>query len=250
MKDWVSINGQELELMLFTIETSIKVSKRFQFFLWAQGTLQSFVPHETLLCAHGDIGNMRFSTELFSRAVLEPDVEQRLLDPVDGVLPRMIQDWAEGGYAPCTYTGENDTAGLVQRFGFDNALCHGPREMRGAHGSFFVFLRLPEDTLARSSYLVELFLPHLHMALHRMADGEQSDERVLFAPDSILSAREVQVLQWVREGKTNQEIGQILNISPFTVKNHVQKILRKLNVSNRAQAVAKGAASGLFAVAG
>lgn len=250
MKDWVSINGQELELMLFTIETSIKVSKRFQFFLWAQGALQSFVPHETLLCAHGDIGNMRFSTELFSRAVLDPGLEQRLLDPVEGLLPRMIQQWSEGGHAPCVCSAEDENGAFVQRFGFDNALCHGPREMRGEEGSFFVFLRLPEAGLERSAYMLELFLPHLHMALHRMADGEEDDARALFTPDTILSAREVQVLQWVREGKTNQEIGQILNISPLTVKNHVQKILRKLNVSNRAQAVAKGVASGLFATAG
>jgi DNA-binding CsgD family transcriptional regulator len=58
-------------------------------------------------------------------------------------------------------------------------------------------------------------------------------------PDPSLSERERQVLQWVRQGKTNHEIGQILSISPLTVKNHVQKILRKLNVSNRAQAAAR-----------
>ncbi|MFX6645087.1 LuxR C-terminal-related transcriptional regulator, partial [Acinetobacter baumannii] len=57
-----------------------------------------------------------------------------------------------------------------------------------------------------------------------------------------LSARELQVLDWVREGKTNHEIGQILDISPLTVKNHIQKILRKLDVTNRAQAVARLAA--------
>jgi DNA-binding CsgD family transcriptional regulator len=54
------------------------------------------------------------------------------------------------------------------------------------------------------------------------------------------------VLNWVREGKTNQEIAQILDISPLTVKNHVQKILRKLKVTNRAQAVARGIAARLI----
>jgi DNA-binding CsgD family transcriptional regulator len=61
------------------------------------------------------------------------------------------------------------------------------------------------------------------------------------APVTILSKREIQVLHWVRNGKTNTEIGQILGISPPTVKNHVQKIMRKLNVNNRAQAVGKSA---------
>jgi DNA-binding CsgD family transcriptional regulator len=37
---------------------------------------------------------------------------------------------------------------------------------------------------------------------------------------------------------SNQQIGVKLGISALTVKNHVQKILRKLGASNRAQAVA------------
>ena len=38
---------------------------------------------------------------------------------------------------------------------------------------------------------------------------------------------------------SNQQIGEVLGISALTVKNHVQKILRKLNAANRAQAVAR-----------
>lgn len=57
--------------------------------------------------------------------------------------------------------------------------------------------------------------------------------------DFDLSARESEVLAWVAMGKTNPEIGSILGISTFTVKNHVQRILKKLDVTNRAQAVGK-----------
>jgi DNA-binding CsgD family transcriptional regulator len=46
-------------------------------------------------------------------------------------------------------------------------------------------------------------------------------------------------MEWVGKGKTNSEIGMILNISPFTVKNHLQRIFKKLDVMNRAQAVAQ-----------
>jgi DNA-binding CsgD family transcriptional regulator len=44
---------------------------------------------------------------------------------------------------------------------------------------------------------------------------------------------------WVCSGKTNVEIGLILDISSFTVKNHLQRIFKKLDVVNRSQAVAK-----------
>jgi DNA-binding CsgD family transcriptional regulator len=56
---------------------------------------------------------------------------------------------------------------------------------------------------------------------------------------SELSARETEILRWIALGKTNPEIGSILNISAFTVKNHVQRILKKLDVTNRTQAVGK-----------
>jgi DNA-binding CsgD family transcriptional regulator len=56
---------------------------------------------------------------------------------------------------------------------------------------------------------------------------------------STVTPREQEILRWIYQGKSNFEIGAILSISPLTVKNHVQKILRKLNVVNRAQAVGK-----------
>jgi DNA-binding CsgD family transcriptional regulator len=56
---------------------------------------------------------------------------------------------------------------------------------------------------------------------------------------SVLTVREQDILKWIYLGKSNFEIGAILKISPLTVKNHVQKILRKLNVVNRTQAVGR-----------
>ena len=54
--------------------------------------------------------------------------------------------------------------------------------------------------------------------------------------------REKEILEWIYHGKSNIEIGMILQISPLTVKNHVQKILRKLSVLNRTQAIGKAMA--------
>ncbi|ALJ21699.1 helix-turn-helix transcriptional regulator [Microbacterium sp. No. 7] len=53
-----------------------------------------------------------------------------------------------------------------------------------------------------------------------------------------LTPRETDVLRLLADGGTNQAIAERLVISPDTVKSHVKNILRKLGVSNRAQAVA------------
>ena len=54
-----------------------------------------------------------------------------------------------------------------------------------------------------------------------------------------LSAREEEIVARVAQGKTNVEISRILAISPFTVKNHVQRILKKLGASNRTEAAVR-----------
>ena len=50
------------------------------------------------------------------------------------------------------------------------------------------------------------------------------------------SRRESEVLHFIGEGLTNQEIAARLLVEVGTVKNHVHSILEKLNVSNRSEA--------------
>ncbi len=52
----------------------------------------------------------------------------------------------------------------------------------------------------------------------------------------MLTRRERQVLDCLRQGKSNKEIAQALNIAEPTVKNHVHHLLEKLDVTTRAQA--------------
>ncbi|MFH1452803.1 MAG: response regulator transcription factor [Armatimonadota bacterium] len=53
-----------------------------------------------------------------------------------------------------------------------------------------------------------------------------------------LSDREIQLIQLLSEGNTNKDIGDQLFISEKTVKSHLRSIFRKLEVSDRTQAVA------------
>ncbi|MFP3899169.1 MAG: response regulator transcription factor [Dehalococcoidia bacterium] len=59
-----------------------------------------------------------------------------------------------------------------------------------------------------------------------------------------LTNRETQILTYIAEGNSNKEIARILSISEQTIKNHVSAILRKLNVNDRAHAVALALRSG------
>ncbi len=61
-----------------------------------------------------------------------------------------------------------------------------------------------------------------------------------------LSAREQEILKWTLAGKSNQVIGQLLNISLSTVNFHLRTAMGKLGVASKHQAAAKANALGLI----
>lgn len=54
-----------------------------------------------------------------------------------------------------------------------------------------------------------------------------------------LTAREAEILMWISRGKTNKEVGLILNTSPRTVNKHLEHVFEKLGVPTRTAAVVK-----------
>jgi DNA-binding NarL/FixJ family response regulator len=64
--------------------------------------------------------------------------------------------------------------------------------------------------------------------------ASQDNVEPLFVP---LSAREVEILDYIAHGQSNKAIARLLSISDQTVKNHITSILRKLAVNDRTQAV-------------
>ncbi len=63
-----------------------------------------------------------------------------------------------------------------------------------------------------------------------------------------LSPREEHVLQMLAKGLTNKEIARVLSISQFTVRNHVNHILEKLEASDRTEAVSIAMQQGIILV--
>lgn len=247
----VFLTPLDSENLLYALDGALRIRSRGQFQRWVQGSLQVVLPHEIFVGARGEILAGRYRYDCFSATPPAPRFAAALADPIDGLMMRLIDLWQGNGRQPLACT-VSDTGPLPARLRVMLARCgivrfvlHGM--LTDGEGSMFAFFNGPPASDERETYFLELLLPQLHVAAQSFdhTDGvdEPSDEIRL---DEVLSERELQVLQWVREGKTNQEIAQILVISPLTVKNHVQKILRKLKVTNRAQAVARAAAARVF----
>lgn len=63
---------------------------------------------------------------------------------------------------------------------------------------------------------------------------------------SELTARELEILQMLAKGLTNKQIARILNISDNTVKNHVNSVIEKLEVSDRTEAATTAIQRGII----
>jgi DNA-binding CsgD family transcriptional regulator len=109
-----------------------------------------------------------------------------------------------------------------------------------------VALKGKDDILPQRNPLV-LERESRRLVIHLVSDLNQSmllleehSTTILQSPVPFgLSAREAQVLGWVSQGKTNKEIGVILELSPRTVQKHLEHIYQKIGVESRTAAAAK-----------
>ena len=69
------------------------------------------------------------------------------------------------------------------------------------------------------------------------AKSQRLKRRGRSAASTSLSGREQEILELLSQGLSNKEIGGKLDLSPFTVKNHLARIFPKLRVRSRTAAV-------------
>jgi transcriptional regulator EpsA len=242
----VLLESRELEALLLNIDASLAVNAARQFYTWTQGFLQGLVPHRMLFCLRRGAEPSAYVVDTFSALVSDATELGSLLmrDPV--LMPNLTEFWKAARYCPAVREASHipalagsSLARALERAGAGRIAVHGCHDADGEMTTLFVFACRPSDVATNQAYLLQLIVPFLSAAWLRSQIGprEPGSPRSICAP--VLTAREREVLRWIYLGKGNAEVGTILHISSLTVKNHVQKILRKLNVANRAQAVGK-----------
>jgi len=243
------LESQVLESLLLNIDASLRVYTRAQLFGWTQELLQNLIRHELLVCALREGRPMTYQVDCFASPWIDSDRVCGLFQQDVEAVAELVRRWVEAEFHPavCSLTGSGALAHgefstELHAIGADNLLVHGTYDSLGKPVSLFV-LGGVRGVSAEQSFLLELIAPFLHLAWVR-SQLARAPEETHAAPHTadLLTAREKEILRWIHLGKSNFEIGTILGISPLTVKNHVQKILRKLNVRNRTQAVGRALA--------
>lgn len=239
----IILTEREREYLVRAIESAIHVRKRHQFFLWAQGQFRGVLSHEILICVRLDDHGQVLQFECFHGTVLEDEEYDRLCNPVTGYAVQLARKCCASGSLMLSANSAVNQGELVSGLlgnGLKNALACTTERLLGGTSVYLLF-DLDTEPDRRHAYFLELLIPHLQMATMRLAESQLPGPT---APSSAsarpVTDREVEILSLVQRGKSNHEIGAMLGISPLTVKNHVQKICRKLNAQNRAHAVSRG----------
>lgn len=275
--DGLNLTLSQAEAVVRLVEAAPLVMRRHQFFIWSQGPLHALLPHDLLVCGAYQRQQRAVGFCAFQSVVLSPALLSLLTDSGSALLRALTAAWVQGQGRAALLDGTRlmgdahvQWQQLALELGSRQLLVHGvarpqrPQEIE----SFFILAGAHAGRSAAERLRhADLVLPCLHSTWQRVQVSELafggnagaaepapapragSAAAVPLVTPRVLTQRECEILLWAREGKSNLQIGEGLGISALTVKNHIQKILRKLGASNRAHAVALAMAQGLFAAA-
>lgn len=250
-----SLSTEELYRYHSVVAQSAEVRSHFDVFNWLQGDMQQYLAHDIMIAAWGDFDKGTVLHDVISAltGVRSHSSNQEAVTPL---LLGLFRRWTDLGGKPLAMTvgdkgfaaeARSPSCALVDALQkMRCALVHGIKDERGNYDCLYASFRASECFGERECETMAVVLPYIDMALRQveLLPHQTHSSLVISSPlvydllqNRGLSTREVEILQWVALGKTNPEIGRILKISEFTVKNHMQRIFKKMDVSNRAQAV-------------
>lgn len=259
VKAELCLDDEQRVVFMEVIEESLRLSQRSHLFNWLQAGFQYLLAHEVMIFGIKSNENEDYDFEYFtsSRYFDEAKFNEAIVSE-QGLIIHALELWKKTAQPVLVtnhiqasdynqYSVLNMEETLLKNSEMGDFIAHGFGDSSTKICSFVVFGRLSKKLNSNHARILELIMPHLHCGLIRVTTNRKSVVEAT-RNNKKITGRESEILQWVHMGKTNWEISSILDISPLTVKNHVQNILRKLDVQNRSQAAVKAAKLGLVKV--
>lgn len=128
-----------------------------------------------------------------------------------------------------------------QEAGLQNGVC---TPLRGANNQLAgISLASSEknDSFDGKLDLITAYCNHFYISYKRLHEGKTEN-----VSNISLTDKERDILSWVARGKSDPDIGDILNLSEFTINYHMRNIFKKFNVNSRITVVVKAVSYGLI----
>jgi len=236
------------------VEASFEVHNRPQFFVWTQSVVQGLVPHQILFCGIRDPLDHEMLIQHFSASrYFRQEHFDVVCQPQTGLLARLITVSRDTGeaivFSPLDSMREShhQLDALVESNEMQNLAAKMISGIGGQPDAFYGFSRVSVAFDSRLRRLLELMVPHIHSTFLRVLSQEREASGANeHRPSRIITPRQIEILRLVRDGKTNAEIAAQLSCSQWTIKNHVQNILRRLETNSRAHALVRAMQLGIL----
>jgi transcriptional regulator EpsA len=257
-REQVALEPAVSQKILAIIMASYAIESHQDFYDWLQNSVAEVLPHNMLLACWGAFdGEQKPSLKYDLTSSLNYVSTQALYDApekIDGFMSLLHKLWIQNA---SRWFVINDLDGFTKDHGFkehcfktcfpkafshlNSTLIYGINDVRGSNNCLYVFFSEAKSFKVQNS-IMGLLMPHIDSTIRRIQHLEQAQAASTNEFISVvarLSPRELEIVNWVRLGKTNSEVANLLFISQNTVKTHLKNIFEKLGVTKRAEAIGK-----------
>ena len=120
----------------------------------------------------------------------------------------------------------------IEEFGLKDGFTYGVRDFNLLNATCFFFAGEQVENNERTRAIIKYAVPHFSQILKRLVATKLARAKYQLTP------KELEVLKWLKQGKSSWDISIILGRSERTMNFHVGNIVKKLDAMNRTHAVA------------
>jgi len=248
----IEVKSYYFERVISVIQRSYKIKKHIDFFTWLQNSVSEFISHDALLAVWGSFNDVTDAKLQYDVASNVAGFNTRTMmgasKEVNQCMVYLHKLWLDNkrdwfvinNFATSEFGCKFRMIFPDLPHELNSLLVYGVSDLRGGNDCLYVFFSKYNKFQIKNSAL-NLLMPHIDHVIRKIQHlGNATPLVKTSATLNLLSLtlRELEVIEWIKAGKTNQEIGVILNITQNTVKSHLKRVYQKLNVGKRAQAIA------------
>jgi len=241
MKEVNSIISDELR------DTAAVVRTVDDFKQWSRDCIRPLLPHESLLCGLGRLHAGGVSLDYLVGVDYPIGHIDAIRNRVGAIDTPILRRWLVV-QEPLIFESERPWPDVPEKWlssfrhhDLRNCVVHAMADADRCVGTYYSFHRIPGTPGPRHIAILRQLTPLLHQVVCTIIENlNATKHNVEVHPAALLATlteREREVLRLLMLGKTNNEIANLAAMSENTVKHHLTRSFRKLQVTNRTQLV-------------
>ncbi len=241
---WTSHFLGQKKMNVSLIRSAANVQTVEEFKQWTRIHIRPILPHQTFSCGYGHIHAGGVALDGVVAVDYPLDHLDTIRNRIGGIDTPILRRWL-ATREPQLFDPDQPWSDIPQAW-FDSycqhqlgrTVAHAVYDTERCVGTYHSFHRVEEPLGERHVSIARELVPVMHEVFCRVI--EQLNATNEFATQLAgLSQPEREVVNWLKVGKTNQDIAQLLGCTEGAVKQRLKRMFEKLGIENRAQLVCR-----------